>query len=76
MTLDDDVRAMVEQLQEDEGLTFKEAVNRALRQGLYQSLAPQRREPYRQRGHRLGKPFVNRDDIGEVLAVAEGEGRQ
>ena len=73
MTLDDDVRAMVEQLQEDEGLTFKEAVNRALRQGLYQSLTPQRREPYQQRGHQLGKAFVNLDDIGEVLAVAEGE---
>ena len=73
VTLDDDVRAMIEQLQEDEGLTFKEAVNRALRQGLYQSLAPQRREPYQQRGHRLGKAYVNLDDIGEVLAVAEGE---
>ena len=73
MTLDDDVRAMIEQLQADEGLPFKEAVNRALRQGLYQSLAPQRRESYQQRGYRLGKAFVNLDDIGEVLEVAEGE---
>ena len=73
VTLDDDVRAMVEQLQAAEGLTLKEVVNRALRQGLYQSLAPQRREPYQQRGHRLGTAFVNLDDIGEVLAVAEGE---
>jgi hypothetical protein len=42
LTLDDDVRVMLKKLQEERGLSFKEAVNQALRQGLYQLQAPRR----------------------------------
>lgn len=74
LTLDDDVSVMLKKLQEEQGLSFKEAVNRALRQGLYLVMEPKKHEPYRLKTYNLGKSLVNLDDIGEALAIAEGEG--
>ena len=68
LTLDDDL----ERLQNEQGLSFKEAVNRALRQGLYQLEKPVE-QTFEQETFGMGKCYVNLDDIGEVLAVAEGE---
>ncbi|CAN5833343.1 hypothetical protein BH24DEI2_BH24DEI2_02770 [soil metagenome] len=73
LTLDDDVSVMLKKLQEAEGVGFKEAVNRALRQGLYQLERPVQRTPYTVTSLDLGKSFLSLDDVGEVLAVAEGE---
>lgn len=73
LTLDDDVSVMLEQLQSEQGLSFKEAVNRALRRGLYQLEEPVKQNPFEQKSFDMGKCYVNLDDIGEVLAVAEGE---
>ena len=72
LTLDDDVSAMLERLQNEQGLTFKEAVNRALRQGLYQLEKPVE-QTFEQKSFDMGKCYVSLDDVGEVLAVAEGE---
>ena len=72
LTLDDDVSVMLKQLQDEQGLSFKEAVNVALRQGLYQLEEPLK-SSYTQKSFDLGKSFVNLDDIGEVLAVTEGD---
>ena len=73
LTLDDDVSAMLERLQNEQGLSFKEAVNRALRQGLYGLEQPLRQETFEQKSFDMGECYVNLDDIGGVLAVAEGE---
>ena len=73
LTLADDVSMMLRQLQKEQGISFEEAVNRALRQGLYQLERPTKQTPYTVTSFDLGKSFVNLDDIGEVLAVAEGE---
>lgn len=73
LTLADDVSIMLKKLQEEQGLSFKEAVNQALRQGLYHAMEPKKPEPYRLKTYSLGKRLVNLDDIGEALAIAEGE---
>lgn len=80
LTLADDVSVMLKKLQEEQGLSFKEAVNRALRQGLYRAMGPKelsgealKHEPYRLKTYSLGQSFVKLDDISEALAIAEGE---
>ncbi|UCH26529.1 MAG: hypothetical protein JSV66_02460 [Trueperaceae bacterium] len=73
LTLDNDVSIMLKKLQEEQGLSFKEAVNQALRQGLYQLQAPSRQKPYEGRAFSMGKCHLNLDKIAEVLAVIEGE---
>jgi len=73
LTLDDDVSVMLKRLQDEQRLSFKEAVNVALRQGLYQLKEPVKASPYVQKSFDLGKSFMNLDNIGEVLAVTEGE---
>lgn len=73
VTLNENVSVMLKKLQKEEGLSFKEAVNRALRQGLYRVENASVKEPYRIETFDMGKSFMNLDNIGEVLAVAEGE---
>ena len=73
LTLDDDVSVMLKRLQDEQGLSFKEAVNQALRQGLYQLKEPTEQTSFEVKSFDLGKSFVNLDNIGEVLAVTEGE---
>jgi hypothetical protein len=72
LTLDDDVSAMLKRLQAERGISFKEAVNQALRQGLY-AAEPPPRPPYTLETFSLGQSLIPLDDIGEALAVAEGE---
>ena len=73
VTLDDDVSVMLKKLQEEQGLSLKEAVNFALRQGLDRAAQPEPREAYVLETFSMGKSFVNLDNIGEVLATVEGE---
>lgn len=73
LTLDDDVSVMLKKLQKEQGLSFKEAVNRALRQGLYRSMEAEQQEPYRLRTFSMGESRINLDNIGEALAIVEGE---
>lgn len=75
LTLDDDVAALLRQVQEQRNASLKEVVNSALRDGLAaMQEKPRPRAPFRTRTLVLGKCFLpNLDNIAEVLAIAEGE---
>jgi hypothetical protein len=75
LTLDDDVAAALERLREKRNVGFKELVNDVLRRGLNDlRRPPRRREPFRTRGVALGRTRLSDfDNIGEALAIAEGE---
>jgi hypothetical protein len=60
LTIDPDNAARLEKLRKDGDLTFKEAVNRALRDGLDKLEAPKRaRKPFRTRVFDGGEPRFN-----------------
>ncbi|HLK02550.1 MAG TPA: hypothetical protein VKU39_21940 [Streptosporangiaceae bacterium] len=75
ITLDDDLAIRLEQYRARFGETFKQALNHVLRIGLVQLEQPaaepeaRRTEPLRL-GRRVGGSI---DNIGEALAVAEGD---
>jgi hypothetical protein len=74
LTLDDDVAVLLERMRREKSLTLKEAVNQALRLGLYEMRAePKQRTPFRTRSASCGRLLINLDNIGEALAIAEGE---
>ena len=73
LTLDPDVARLLEVLRKRRGLSLKQVVNEALRQGL--PLLEQQRRPrvFRTKAVSLGPRTTDVDDVAEVLAVAEGE---
>jgi hypothetical protein len=75
LTIDDDVAAMLEQLRKKRGTGLKDLVNEALRRGLRElEMRPKPHTPYRTRSVDLGRVrLASIDNIGEVLAIAEGE---
>jgi hypothetical protein len=75
LTLDDDVAVLLERVRQTDKLTLKEAVNQALRRGLHEMAAkPDQPQPFRTRTASLGRCLIGSlDNIGEVLAIAEGE---
>ena len=75
LSLDDDVAALLAQVQEGRSATLKEVVNEALRHGLDQMSRPAvAKAPFRTQPVALGKCyFPNLDNTWEVLAEAEGE---
>jgi len=75
LTLDDDVAAALERLRKSRDASLKQLVNEALRRGLEEMRGrPKRREPLQTRSVALGRVRVaSIDDIGEALAIAEGE---
>ena len=75
LTLDDDVAAALERLRKSRDASLKQLVNEALRRGLEEMRGrPKRREPMQTRSVALGRVRVSSiDDIGEALAIAEGE---
>jgi len=77
VTLDDDLAARLEQHRSQHGESFKQALNEAIRAGLNQieNGAEAPREVRRTEPLALGRRLAGSiDDIGEVLAIAEGEG--
>lgn len=71
VTLDPDVEALVRQLMRDEGLTFKAAVNRAIRAGIA-GRGPRRR--FRQRTHDLGfRPEIPYEQTLRLAADIEDQ---
>jgi hypothetical protein len=77
LTLDPDVAAKARQSARKLGKPFKEVVNAALRLGLEQVLNPPAAKPYRTKPRPLGlRQGFSYDDIGELLARAEGEDYQ
>lgn len=73
INLDDDVHALLQKLRDERGLTFGEAANLALREGLYRLDQPAHRQDHEVTTFDLGEAKLDLDDIGEVLAVVEGE---
>lgn len=76
LTLDDDVAIELERVREERKVSFKEVVNTALRSGLKQIQLPtgSKRARYSTPGVDLGPSLVGSlDNIGEVLALIEGE---
>lgn len=75
VTLDDDVAISLERSRAERGLTFKEALNEAVRLGLSAL-----EEPAAQ-AHAvatlplpLGRRLIDVDSVADALAIAEGEG--
>ncbi len=74
VTLDDDVAAELERRREERGLSFKQAINEALRVGMAALDAPGEPVPHpRTRPLDLGHARIDLDDVSDVLAWAEGE---
>ena len=75
MTLDDDVAAALERLRKSRNASLKDLINAALRRGLKDmSNRAKRRERFRTRAVALGQlRIAGLDNIGEALAIAEGE---
>lgn len=76
LTLDDDVTARIERMRESGRGDLKRLINTALRAGLDQmehEREARTSSPYQVRGRHLGRRLPNVDNIGEVLAVGEGE---
>jgi len=75
LTLDDDVSAELEALRRKQGLSFKDAVNDALRRGLRAMAEGHQPGPKFVTGSMdLGPVRVPPDNIAEALAASEGEG--
>jgi predicted CopG family antitoxin len=75
LTIDDDVAAALKRLRKSRDASLKELINEALRRGLKDiSHRTKRRERFRTRAVALGQlRIAGLDDIGEALAIAEGE---
>jgi hypothetical protein len=75
LTLDDDVAALLERLRKNRNASLKDLVNEALRRGLKDmSARTKRREHVQTRSVALGPlRIASLDNIGEALAIAEGE---
>jgi plasmid stability protein len=76
VTLDDDLAIRLDQRRSRHGESFKQALNEAVRAGLNQleNSAEVPREIRRTKPLALGRRLAgSTDDVGEVLAIAEGE---
>jgi mRNA-degrading endonuclease RelE of RelBE toxin-antitoxin system len=74
LTLDPDVADKAKKGAAKLGKPFKEIINAALRTGLDQILNPRPSVPYRTKPRPLGlRRGLSYDNIGELLARAEGE---
>ena len=75
LTLDDDVARLLERARKRRGVTLKELVNEALREGLARLEAPRTpRKRHATKAVSLGRCLLdNVDDVAEALASADGE---
>ena len=76
LTLEDDVAIGLERLRKERDASLKDVVNEALRLGLHEMRAkPKVRKRFETAVFDAGEPLIkNMDNIGEVLALIEGEG--
>lgn len=76
VTIDDDIAVRLERERIEQHKSFKEYLNEILRAGLERREAPcvTAEKPYRTRTVQLGPSLVGEvHNIGELLAIAEGE---
>jgi hypothetical protein len=75
LSLDDDVAAQLEAWRTKQNLTFKQAVNSALRRGLNELSRPRSRGAFRTKPIDMGACRLgNLDNVWEVLDEAENPG--
>jgi len=75
LSLDDDVAAQLEAWRTERDLSFKEAVNAALRRGLSELSRKRTRKPFRTKPIDMGHcRFANLDNVWEVLDEVENAG--
>lgn len=73
VTLDSDVEAMLKKLMRKQGISFKVALNRAVRDGLSRA-APKASPAYTQKTYRMGyRPEVALDKALSLAAALEDE---
>jgi Arc/MetJ family transcription regulator len=75
LTIDDDVAATLERIRKLRNATLKDLVNEALRRGLKDMTdRPKHRKHFHTESAALGAVrMAELDNIGEALAIAEGE---
>ena len=76
LTIDDDVAVKLERLRRERDASLKDIVNDALRRGLNEMTAPQKkkRKPFRTRPiEGVTALLDNVDNVAEVLAYLEGD---
>jgi hypothetical protein len=70
VTLDPDVQDLIETAMREKGISFKQAVNQAIRAGL----AGRRQARFRQRSFSMGfRPDINYDKALQIAAAVENE---
>jgi hypothetical protein len=75
LSLDDDVAAQLEAWRAKQNLSFKQALNSALRCGLNELSRPKARKPFRTKPIDMGScRLANLDNIWEVLDDLENAG--
>ena len=72
LSLDEDVAAQLETWRAKQNLSFKDAINTALRRGLTELSRPIARKPFRTKPIDMGAcRFANLDNVWEVLDEVE-----
>jgi len=75
LSLDEDVASQLEAWRAKQNLTFKQAVNSALRRGLNELSRPKAPKPFRTKPIDMGQcRLANLDNIWEVLDEVENPG--
>jgi predicted transcriptional regulator len=70
LTLDDDLAARLKDAAHERGISFKAAVNEAIRSGLER---PRRSQPYRVKARRMGVPAVDLTKATQLAGLMEDE---
>jgi plasmid stability protein len=70
LTLDDDLAARLRDTAHERGISFKTAVNEAIRNGLEQARRPR---PYRLRARRMGPPATDLTKATQIAGELEDE---
>ena len=73
VTIDPDVEALLAQMMKAKGLSFKEALNSALRAGLLAGLGGRKPAPVRLKTFDMGVPTVNLDKALRLAGELEDE---
>ncbi|MGH3979464.1 MAG: CopG family transcriptional regulator [Pseudonocardiaceae bacterium] len=75
ITLDPDTAALIKRRMHERGVSFKQAVNDAIRSGLTDTGAGDRREAFRTRSVPMGLPTVNLDRALQLAGELDDEER-
>lgn len=74
LTIDDDLAGLLQQRAREQGIPFKEAVNRTIRAGLGESAKPRRGATPKTAPHSFGfRPGIDLDKLGQLADELETE---